>query len=45
VIRQGKLLVDQDRSRRVEFEVRSRFEYWDLEPYIRLWRKMGTQPR
>jgi predicted nucleotidyltransferase len=45
VIREGKLLVDQDRSRRVEFEVRSRFEYWDLEPYIRLWRKMGPQPQ
>jgi predicted nucleotidyltransferase len=45
VIREGKLLADQDRSRRVEFEVRSRFEYWDLEPYIRLWRKMGAQPR
>jgi predicted nucleotidyltransferase len=45
VIREGKLLVDQDRSRRVEFDVRSRFEYWDLEPYIRLWRKMGPQPQ
>jgi len=45
VFGKGKLLVEQDRSKRVEFEVRSRFAYWDLEPYIRLWRKMEVQPR
>lgn len=41
VLRDGKLLVDRDRSKRVRFEVRTRFELWDLEPYLRLYRRMG----
>jgi predicted nucleotidyltransferase len=41
VLRDGKLLVDRDRSRRIQFEVRSRNEFWDLEPYLRLYRRMG----
>jgi predicted nucleotidyltransferase len=41
VLRDGKLLVDRDRSRRIQFEVRSRNELWDLEPYLRLYRRMG----
>jgi len=45
VLRDGKLLVDQDRPKRVRFEVRTRFEFWDLEPYLKLYRRMGTQPR
>lgn len=40
VLRDGKLLVERDRSRRVGFEVRSRNEYWDLAPYLRLYRRM-----
>jgi predicted nucleotidyltransferase len=39
VLRDGKLLVNQDPSRRIEFEVRTRNEYWDLEPYLRLYRR------
>jgi predicted nucleotidyltransferase len=39
VLRDGKLLVDLDRSRRLRFEVDSRNEYWDLEPYLRLYRQ------
>jgi predicted nucleotidyltransferase len=39
VLRDGKLLVDRDRSRRIQFEVRSRNEFWDLEPYLRLYRR------
>jgi hypothetical protein len=39
VLRDGKLLVDRDRSRRIHFEVRSRNELWDLEPYLRLYRR------
>jgi uncharacterized protein len=42
VLRDGKLLVDRDRSRRIQFEVRSRNELWDLEPYLRLYRRMGS---
>ena len=41
VLRDGKLLVDRDRSKRVRFEVRSRNEFWDLEPYLKMYRKMG----
>ena len=40
VLRDGKLLVDQDRSRRVRFEVRSRNDFWDLEPTLRRYRRM-----
>lgn len=40
VLRDGKLLVDRDRSRRIQFEVRSRNEFWDLEPYLKLYRRL-----
>jgi predicted nucleotidyltransferase len=39
VLRDGKLLVDLDRSKRVQFEVDSRNEFWDLEPYLKLYRQ------
>lgn len=39
VLRDGKLLVNQDPVRRIEFEMRTRNEYWDLEPYLRLYRR------
>jgi predicted nucleotidyltransferase len=42
VLRNGKLLVNQDPSRRIEFEVRTRNEYWDLEPYLRLYRRQAV---
>ena len=38
VLRDGKLLVDRVPLRRIDFEVRSRNEFWDLEPYLRLYR-------
>ena len=45
VLRDGKLLVERDRSKRVRFEVKSRFDYWDLEPYLRMYRRMeGVRP-
>lgn len=45
VLRDGKLLVDRDRARRIQFEVRSRNELWDLEPYLRLYRRLeATNP-
>ena len=43
VLRDGKLLVNQDPSRRIRFEVRTRNEYWDLEPYLRLYRRQGAR--
>lgn len=38
VLRDGKLLIEPDPLRRVDFEVRSRNEFWDIEPYLRLYR-------
>jgi predicted nucleotidyltransferase len=43
VLRDGKLLVDRDRSKRVRFEVRARNEFWDLEPILRRYRRMGER--
>ena len=45
VLRDGKLLVDRDRAARIRFEVKSRFEYWDLEPYLKMYRRMGEELR
>lgn len=45
VLRDGKLLVDRDRTKRVRFEVKTRFEFWDLEPYLKLYRRMGEETR
>lgn len=45
VLRDGKLLLGQDSLHRVNFEVRSRNEFWDLEPYLRLYRgQTATRP-
>jgi predicted nucleotidyltransferase len=35
VLRDGRLLLDLDRSRRIAFEVRARNLWWDLEPTLR----------
>jgi predicted nucleotidyltransferase len=40
VIRDGLILVDRDRSKRLRYEVQTRKELWDLEPYLRLYRRM-----
>lgn len=43
VLRDGILVSERDRFRRVAFEVRSRAEYFDLEPVRRLYRRLpGT---
>lgn len=38
VLRDGRLLLDRDRSQRIGFEVRTRNEYFDLLPYLRQYR-------
>jgi hypothetical protein len=38
VLRDGVLLLDCDRSRRIAFEVRSRNAYWDLLPTLQRYR-------
>jgi uncharacterized protein len=40
VLRDGILVAELDRSRRIAFEVRSRAEYLDLEPVRRLYRRL-----
>jgi hypothetical protein len=39
VLRDGKILLDRDREARLDFEVRARNEYFDLEPIRRLYRR------
>jgi predicted nucleotidyltransferase len=41
VLRDGQLLVDADPSLRIRFEVRARNEYFDLEPILRRYRRIG----
>jgi len=45
VLRDGCLLLDRDHSRRVRFEVRTRQEFWDLEPFLRRYRRTAEDPR
>lgn len=40
VLRDGRLLLDRDPSRRIRFEVRSRQEYFDLLPVLRRYRRL-----
>jgi len=44
VLRDGELLIENDRSRRVRFEVTRRAEYHDLLPILRRYRRAGAAP-
>ena len=44
VLLDGRLLLDRDRSARVQFEVRSRNAYFDLLPTLKLYRRMEPSP-
>lgn len=44
VLRDGRLVHDRDRARRIRFEVMKRNEYFDLEPIRRLYRKQESRP-
>ena len=44
VLRDGVLLVDRDPSLRIRFEVRTRNEWFDLQPILREYRRMGKRP-
>jgi len=39
VLRDGKLLLDRDPSKRIRFEVGKRSEYFDLQPILRRYRE------
>jgi uncharacterized protein len=41
VLRDGILVCDANRSARIRFEVRARNDYFDLEPYLRGYRRAG----
>ncbi len=45
VLRDGVLVLESDRRARVEFEVRSRAQYFDLAPLRRLYRHGSASPR
>jgi predicted nucleotidyltransferase len=45
VLRDGILLLDRDPSRRIRFEVRTRQEFWDLEPFLRRYRRYSEETR
>ncbi|HEY4588537.1 MAG TPA: hypothetical protein VII86_04895, partial [Thermoanaerobaculia bacterium] len=44
IIREGRLLLDHDRSKRAQFEVASQNEFWDFEPNLRLYRDRNGIP-
>jgi hypothetical protein len=43
VLRDGRLLIENDRSARIRFEVAARNEYFDLEPVRRAYRRGRTR--
>lgn len=44
VLREGRLLLDLDPSRRIAFEVKARREYFDLLPVLRRYRRLEPSP-
>ena len=42
VLRDGVLFLDRDPSLRIRFEVRTRNEWFDLQPILREYRRIGT---
>lgn len=44
VLRDGRLLLDRDPSRRITFEVRARNEYFDLQPHLHRYRHVRDRP-
>ena len=45
VLRDGRLLLDRDRSRRIRFEVKARNEYFDLQPLLARYRAARSPGR
>lgn len=45
VLRDGILLLDRDRSRRIRFEVSARNTYFDLKPYLDRYRRASLADR
>ena len=45
VLRDGTLLLDRDRSRRIRFEIKTRNEFFDLQPFLARYRAARPAPR
>jgi len=45
VLRDGKLIVDLDPSRRIRFEVKARNEYFDSRPFLLRYRRLESRGR
>ena len=45
VLRDGKLIVDRDRGRRIRFEVKARNEFFDLQPVLARYRAPRDEAR
>ena len=43
VLRDGVLILDRDTSARIRFEVQTRNEWFDLQPILREYRRMGAR--
>ena len=43
VLTEGRLLLDRDSRTRVRFEVRSRSDYFDLQPVLQRYRRLGKK--
>ena len=43
VLRDGVLILDRDPALRIRFEVRTRNEWFDLQPILREYRRIGTR--
>jgi len=43
VLRDGQLLVERDRSARIQFEVRARNEYFDVLPFLNRYREAALR--
>ena len=43
VFRDGRLILDRDRSARIRFEVQSRNAFFDIQPVLRLYRRTTGQ--
>lgn len=44
IFSEGVLLVERDRRKRVQFEVDTRNEHWDFEPYLHMIRSANGSP-
>ncbi len=42
ILREGRIVLENSRSHRIQFEVRTRNERWDLQPFVQEYRRART---